>query len=121
MVGVSLWVPTCEARRVPGVHAPVLAGLAVRGARGRGICCAWVSREHAVGKGGAHVEKLVGRHVRLMVSEYQRAETGYHYSRIVLWYREVEDLGVALHKALGATWAIATADFLRTSCKGFPP
>jgi hypothetical protein len=67
-----------------------------------------------------HAEALVGRHVRLAVSEYQAAETGHHHSRMVLWYDGVEDLGIARRKSLRATWATAKADFLGRSCKGFP-
>ncbi len=53
---------------------------------------------------------LVGRHVRLSVSEYQTAETGHHHSRIVLWYNGVEDLGVASRKSLRATWVAVKGD-----------
>jgi hypothetical protein len=70
--------------------------------------------------GIARPETLVGRHIRFSVSEYQTAETGHHHSRIVLWYDGVEDLGVASRKSLRATWSAAKADFLGTSCKGFP-
>ena len=70
--------------------------------------------------GVSRPEALVGRHVRLSVSEYQTAETGHHHSRIVLWYNGVENLGIALRHSLRSTWAAAKADFLGTSCKGFP-
>jgi hypothetical protein len=64
-------------------------------------------------------EKLVGRHVRLSVAEYQPAQTGHHHSRILLWYDGVEDLGAA-QRSLRSNWSRAKADFLGVSCKGFP-
>jgi hypothetical protein len=70
--------------------------------------------------GAARPESLVGRHVRVSVSEYQTAETGHHHSRMVLWYTDVEDLGRALQPSLRTTWSSAKRDFLGISCKGFP-
>lgn len=70
--------------------------------------------------GTTYPEALVGRHVRLTVSEYQAAETGHHHSRMLLWYDGVEDLGAATRKSLRATWVTVKADFLGKSCTGFP-
>jgi hypothetical protein len=68
----------------------------------------------------ARPESLVGRHVRVSVSEYQTAETGHHHSRVVLWYTAVEDLGRASLPSLRTAWTSAKRDFLGISCKGFP-
>jgi hypothetical protein len=70
--------------------------------------------------GVSRPESLIGRRVRLAVSEYQTAMTGHHHSRIVLWYSGVQDLGPASQQSLRTAWPSAKRDFLGTSCKGFP-
>jgi hypothetical protein len=63
---------------------------------------------------------LVGKHVRLSVSDYAGAVSGHHHSRIVLWYDQAEVLGPARERSLRSAWQRVAADFLATSCKGHP-
>jgi hypothetical protein len=63
---------------------------------------------------------LVGRRVRLSVSEYMPAQTGHHHSRILTWYTAAEDLGPSAQRSLRPMWARLKPDLLGVSCRGYP-
>jgi hypothetical protein len=70
--------------------------------------------------GMPYPSSLAGRRVRFKVSEYMTAITGHHHSRVLLWYREVMDLGPATRRSLQPLWSQVKGDFLGVSCKGYP-
>ncbi len=60
--------------------------------------------------------ELVGQHVSLSVTEFFAAETGHHYSRVLLQYDRVLSARPAPKRALRAEWPRVAHDFIGAAC-----